>query len=262
MAAPSYAPAERPIVPLSGRKGEARPFRLLGQYKGTLILLEGPDGLYVIDQHVAHERILYERLRRSLAKRGTPSQALFTPALLDLGPAERLRLAELEAAAARVRAAEQRKRRRLAAGLAAALEARRRSPELPVTVLERSGDISYGACGLPYVFAGRIPSLEHLVLHTPEYFRESHGVEVRLHSEALEILPAKSIVRYAERGEEREIGYDSLVIATSKASSSSATCATAAACSASLSLRGRARPSWSGAATLALRWPRRSESAA
>jgi DNA mismatch repair protein MutL len=82
-------------VPLSGRTGEARPFRLLGQYKGTLILLEGPDGLYVIDQHVAHERILYERLRRSLAAARPPVQHLLTPILLDLAPAERLRLLEL-----------------------------------------------------------------------------------------------------------------------------------------------------------------------
>jgi len=44
LATPSYSPMERPIVPLSGRRGEVRPFRLLGQYKGTLILLEGPDG--------------------------------------------------------------------------------------------------------------------------------------------------------------------------------------------------------------------------
>jgi DNA mismatch repair protein MutL len=95
LATPSYLPVERPIVPLSGRKGEARPFRLLGQYKGTLILLEGPDGLYVIDQHVAHERILYERLRRALAAERPPVQYLLTPLLLDLAPAERLRLLEL-----------------------------------------------------------------------------------------------------------------------------------------------------------------------
>jgi DNA mismatch repair protein MutL len=95
LAAPSYAPIQRPIVPLSGRSGEARPFRLLGQYKGTLILLEGPDGLYLIDQHVAHERILYERLRRSLAAEMTPVQHLLTPPLLELAPAERLRLLEL-----------------------------------------------------------------------------------------------------------------------------------------------------------------------
>jgi DNA mismatch repair protein MutL len=67
----------------------------MGQYKGTLILLEGPDGLYLIDQHVAHERILYERLRRSLLAETTPVQHLLTPLLLDLGAAERLRLVEL-----------------------------------------------------------------------------------------------------------------------------------------------------------------------
>ncbi|HKI00560.1 MAG TPA: DNA mismatch repair endonuclease MutL [Thermoanaerobaculia bacterium] len=95
LAAPSYAPIDRPMVPLSGRHGEARPFRLLGQYKGTLILLEGPDGLYLIDQHVAHERILYERLRRVLAAERPPVQHLLTPVLLELAPAERLRLLEL-----------------------------------------------------------------------------------------------------------------------------------------------------------------------
>jgi DNA mismatch repair protein MutL len=95
LATPSYAPVERPIVPLSGRRGEARPFRLLGQYKSTLILLEGPDGLYVIDQHVAHERILYERVRQAMMSESTPVQHLLTPILLELAPAERLRLLEL-----------------------------------------------------------------------------------------------------------------------------------------------------------------------
>jgi DNA mismatch repair protein MutL len=95
LAGANYAPIERAAVPLSGRSGEVRPFRLLGQYKGTLILLEGPDGLYLIDQHVAHERVLYERLRRSLAAATPPSQQLLTPLLLDLSPAERLGLVEL-----------------------------------------------------------------------------------------------------------------------------------------------------------------------
>jgi DNA mismatch repair protein MutL len=95
LATPSYTPVERPIVPLSGRSGERRPFRLLGQYKGTLILLEGPDGLYLIDQHVAHERILYERLRRAMNAETTPVQHLLTPVLLELGAAERMRLLEL-----------------------------------------------------------------------------------------------------------------------------------------------------------------------
>jgi len=97
LAMPFYAPLERSPVPLSGRSGEARPFRLLGQYKGSLILLEGPDGLYLIDQHVAHERILYERLRRAFAAKRPSSQRLVEPMLIELSGAERLRLVELEA---------------------------------------------------------------------------------------------------------------------------------------------------------------------
>ncbi len=91
----TWTPAEPRTVPLSGRSGEQRPFRILGQYKGTLILLEGPDGLYLIDQHVAHERLLYERLRRSLAGERTTSQTLLTPPLLELGASEAMRLQEL-----------------------------------------------------------------------------------------------------------------------------------------------------------------------
>jgi DNA mismatch repair protein MutL len=90
-----YAPLERVPVPLSGRGSGPDRFRLLGQYKGSLLLLEGPDGLYLIDQHVAHERILYERLRRSLEAADHRSQALLAPALLELAPAERQRLVEL-----------------------------------------------------------------------------------------------------------------------------------------------------------------------
>ncbi len=91
----AWAPLERAIVPLSGRSGVARPFRLLGQYKGALVLLEGPDGLYVIDQHVAHERILYERLRRLLEVERPAVQRLVAPMLLELARSETLKLAEL-----------------------------------------------------------------------------------------------------------------------------------------------------------------------
>jgi len=92
----TYPPIEPRTVPLSGRSGRVRPFRLLGQYKGSLILLEGHDGLYVIDQHVAHERLLYERLQRSLyAEERSASQKLLTPVILEMAAAEAMRLTEL-----------------------------------------------------------------------------------------------------------------------------------------------------------------------
>ncbi|MDQ1524369.1 MAG: hypothetical protein QOE47_2293 [Pyrinomonadaceae bacterium] len=105
----------------------------------------------------------------------------------------------------------------VAAGLAAAMQARRVAPSLSITVLENSADISYGACGLPYVISGLIPTLERLVLHTPEYFRERHDINVQLNTEALEILPARSVVRVSANGERRELGFDSLVLATGAA---------------------------------------------
>ena len=82
------------VVRLSGRGGAARSLRLLGQYKGTLLLLEGADGLYLVDQHVAHERVLYERFRRALLAERATSQRLLVPLLLELAPSERLRLAQ------------------------------------------------------------------------------------------------------------------------------------------------------------------------
>ena len=94
LAEASYTPLERAPVPLTGRGGVEQPFRLLGQYKGTIILLEGPDGLYLVDQHVAHERILYERVRAELARVEPQSQRLLEPQLLELSAAETLRLVE------------------------------------------------------------------------------------------------------------------------------------------------------------------------
>lgn len=105
----------------------------------------------------------------------------------------------------------------VAAGLAAAMQARRLAPSLQITVLEKTADISYGACGLPYVVSGLIPTIERLVLHTPEYFREQHDIHVQLNTEALEILPARSVVRASANGKQREMGFDSLVLATGAA---------------------------------------------
>ncbi len=60
--------------------------RVLGQIWQTYITAEGPDGLYLIDQHAAHERVLYERLKAERARREVSNQQLLTPLTLDLPP--------------------------------------------------------------------------------------------------------------------------------------------------------------------------------
>ncbi|KTB49037.1 DNA mismatch repair protein MutL [Dehalogenimonas alkenigignens] len=62
--------------------------RPLGQLAGCYILAEGPDGLYIIDQHAAHERIMYEKVLVERANRSPSSQALLEPQNVELSPAE------------------------------------------------------------------------------------------------------------------------------------------------------------------------------
>jgi DNA mismatch repair protein MutL len=60
---------------------------LIGQYRDSFLLLEDGHGLVIVDQHVAHERVLYDRILRRLAGGDAPSQRLLTPRLLEVGEA-------------------------------------------------------------------------------------------------------------------------------------------------------------------------------
>ncbi len=75
---------------LSGAKAGLpdTPFgRLIGQYRSSFLLLEDDWGLVIVDQHVAHERVLYDRIRGRLRGEDAPSQRLLEPILLDVGEA-------------------------------------------------------------------------------------------------------------------------------------------------------------------------------
>jgi DNA mismatch repair protein MutL len=63
--------------------------RVLGQVQDTFIVSTTDDEVFFLDQHVVHERVLFERLEAALAAGGAPSQALLFPEPVELAPAAR-----------------------------------------------------------------------------------------------------------------------------------------------------------------------------
>jgi DNA mismatch repair protein MutL len=84
-AGPAYEPPEGPPTPR-----RALPvLRVIGQFGAVYIIAEGPDGMYLIDQHAAHERVLYERLRLQRERAQPDLQGLLEPLALELPPRQR-----------------------------------------------------------------------------------------------------------------------------------------------------------------------------
>ena len=68
-------------------KSNALPIlRVVGQVAGNYIIAEGEDGIYIIDQHAAHERIRYEEIKKQKTKSGVISQGLLEPSLFECPP--------------------------------------------------------------------------------------------------------------------------------------------------------------------------------
>jgi len=79
------------IATAAGRADVAaliRPMVPLGQFRNTFIVAIDDEGLAIVDQHVAHERILFEQITERLTGRALESQRLLTPVVLELGPGE------------------------------------------------------------------------------------------------------------------------------------------------------------------------------
>ena len=70
-----------------------RPLLPLGQFRDTFIIAIDDDGIAIIDQHVAHERVLFEQVMERLTTGPLESQRLLVPIVIELPPAERQALA-------------------------------------------------------------------------------------------------------------------------------------------------------------------------
>ncbi|MEA3212166.1 MAG: mismatch repair protein MutL [Chthoniobacter sp.] len=76
----------RPSTPVVPSEDRSRAFRILGVLGKLYILMENADGLVLVDQHAAHERILFEEMRRRMETQGVPSQRLLMPLTLQVSP--------------------------------------------------------------------------------------------------------------------------------------------------------------------------------
>ncbi|MFZ4767621.1 MAG: DNA mismatch repair protein MutL, partial [Roseimicrobium sp.] len=65
---------------------QAASYRILGVLHKLYVLLESGEGLVLMDQHAAHERVLFEQMRRAMEQEGVPTQRLLLPLTLQLTP--------------------------------------------------------------------------------------------------------------------------------------------------------------------------------
>ena len=98
-ASPGAAPPPQPVVegapaPAAVRSGaDIRPMIALGQFRDTFIIAIDDEGVSIVDQHVAHERVLFEQVMERLTAGRMESQRLLVPLVLQLAAPQREALA-------------------------------------------------------------------------------------------------------------------------------------------------------------------------
>jgi DNA mismatch repair protein MutL len=80
------------FTPEKGSKEGPSPRRVLGQYQNMYIVAAGEDGILIIDQHNAHERVLFEKYKEIDAQKRWPQKLPLLPLLVDLSPAQMVNL--------------------------------------------------------------------------------------------------------------------------------------------------------------------------
>jgi NADPH-dependent 2,4-dienoyl-CoA reductase/sulfur reductase-like enzyme/rhodanese-related sulfurtransferase len=102
----------------------------------------------------------------------------------------------------------------VAGGMSAATRLRRLNVDVGITVIERSGHVSFANCGLPYFVGGLIEEEDDLTLQTPEQLFDRFRLDVSVNDEVVAIDRDAHCVttRQTSTGEERVIPYDKLVL--------------------------------------------------
>ena len=102
----------------------------------------------------------------------------------------------------------------VAGGMSAATRLRRLDNDAEITVIEKSGYVSYANCGLPYFVGGVIEEEDNLLLQTPESLHARFRLDVRINTEALSIdrSSKRILIKNVLTGAESAIDYDKLVL--------------------------------------------------
>lgn len=102
-----------------------------------------------------------------------------------------------------------------AAGMSAASRARRQMPDLQITVFEKTSDVSYSACGMPYNIADPKRDIADLVVRPAQVFRDKQNINLLTGHEVRGIdIENKVVSGTAAGGKSFETAYDKLLIAT------------------------------------------------